>query len=166
MAHPVLFGLLGSVRHFPHSRRCAVAGATPHGGGGCGGASAAVRSISARPTSSAVASVAAAAVAGSGGSATPTTRATMVKAPPADVAGSLELNQRQRELFDDVVAKAKAKLAPPSWPRRSRIIGREPFERDALEFLVGKGELADDLEHLHFSLTPEQRAKLRAVASA
>ena len=53
-----------------------------------------------------------------------------------------------------------------SWPRRSRIIAREPFEREALEFLVGKGELADDLEHLHFSLTPEQRAKLRAVASA
>src|SRR5690242_15400133 len=30
--------------------------------------------------------------------------------PAVDVAGSLELNQRQREIFDDVVGKAKTKL--------------------------------------------------------
>jgi len=86
--------------------------------------------------------------------------------PSVDVAGSLEMNQRQREIFDDVVAKAKTKLAAPELAEAFSIIGREPFEREAVEFLVGKGELADDLEHLHFSLTPEQRAKLRSVASA
>jgi hypothetical protein len=89
-----------------------------------------------------------------------------VKVPSVDVAGSLEMNQRQREIFDDVVGKAKVKLAAPELAEAFAIIGREPFEREAVEFLVGKGELADDLEHLHFSLTPEQRAKLRSVASA
>jgi hypothetical protein len=86
--------------------------------------------------------------------------------PPKDVAGSLELNQRQRELFEEVVGKAKDKLATAELAEALSIIGREPYEREAVEFLVGKGELADDLEHLHFSLTPEQRAKLRSVASA
>ena len=86
--------------------------------------------------------------------------------PTVDVAGSLEMNQRQREIFDDVVTKAKTKLAAPELAEALGIIGREPYEREAVEFLVGKGELADDLEHLHFSLTPEQRAKLRSVASA
>ena len=89
-----------------------------------------------------------------------------VKVPAVDVPGSLELNQRQRELFDEVVAKAKSKLAAAELAEAFAIIGREPFERDAVEFLVGKGELADDLEHLHFSLTAEQRATLRDVASA
>ena len=92
--------------------------------------------------------------------------ATVRGAAPKDVAGSLELNQRQRELFDDVVAKAKDKLAAPELAEAFSIIAREPFEREAVEFLVGKGELADDLEHLHFSLTAEQRTKLRSVASA
>ena len=86
--------------------------------------------------------------------------------PTVDVAGSLELNQRQREIFDEVVVKAKTKLAAPELAEAFSILGREPFEREAVEFLVGKGELADDLEHLHFSLTAEQRAKLRTVASA
>lgn len=85
---------------------------------------------------------------------------------PIDVAGSLELNQRQREIFDDVVAKAKTKLAAPELAETLAVVGGEPFERAAIESLVGQGELADDLEQLHFSLTPEQRAKLRAVASA
>jgi len=89
-----------------------------------------------------------------------------VKVPAVDVAGSLEMNQRQREIFDDVVTKAKTKLPAPELAEALGIIAREPFEREAVEFLVGKGELADDLEHLHFSLTPEQRAKLRSVASA
>ena len=87
-----------------------------------------------------------------------------VKAPLVDVAGSLELNQRQRELFDEVLATAKDKLGAPELAEALAIIGREPFDRPALEFLVGKGELADDLEHLHFSLTAEQRARLRTVA--
>lgn len=87
-------------------------------------------------------------------------------APPVDLAGSLELNQRQREIFDEVVAKAKTKLGAPELAETLAIVGREPFEREAVESLVGKGELADDLEQLHFSLTPEQRSKLRAVASA
>jgi hypothetical protein len=90
----------------------------------------------------------------------------VVKAPTLDVAGSLELNQRQRELFDEVVGKAKGKLAVAELAEALAILGREPFDREALEFLVGKGELADDLEHLHFSLTAEQRTKLRSVASA
>ncbi len=93
-------------------------------------------------------------------------RAPASAAPPVDVAGSLELNQRQREIFDDVITRAKTKLAAPELAEALAIIGREPYERDAVEFLVGKGELADDLEQLHFSLTPEQRARLRAVASA
>ncbi|HEY2745209.1 MAG TPA: hypothetical protein VGL86_11320 [Polyangia bacterium] len=87
-------------------------------------------------------------------------------AAPRDVAGSLELNQRQRELFDEVVTQAKDKLAAAELAEALSIIAREPFEREAVEFLVGKGELADDLEHLHFSLTAEQRQKLRSVASA
>ncbi|MCA1665573.1 MAG: hypothetical protein LC659_15120, partial [Myxococcales bacterium] len=89
-----------------------------------------------------------------------------VKAAPVDLVGSLELNQRQRELFDDVVAKAKAKLGAAQLADALAIVGQEPLERDSLELAVGKGELADDLEHLHFSLTPEQRAKLRTVAGA
>jgi hypothetical protein len=92
----------------------------------------------------------------------------MVKAPqPAvDVVGSLELNQRQRELYDEAIDKAKAKLAVAELAEALALVGRDPYDRDAVEFLVGKGELADDLEHLHFSLTAEQRAKLRAVVSA
>jgi hypothetical protein len=93
-------------------------------------------------------------------------RAPMKSAAPTDVAGSLELNQRQREIFDDVVTRAKNTLAAPELAEALGIIGREPYARDAVEFLVGKGELADDLEHLHFSLTPEQRTKLRTVVSA
>ncbi|HEX8952929.1 MAG TPA: hypothetical protein VF945_13830, partial [Polyangia bacterium] len=94
------------------------------------------------------------------------TPASVAPPPPVDVAGSLELNQRQREIFDDAVAKAKVRLAAAELAEALAIVGREPYEREAIESLVGKGELADDLEQLHFSLTPEQRGKLRAVASA
>lgn len=87
-------------------------------------------------------------------------------APRVDVAGALELNQRQRELYDEAVAKAKTSLPVAELAEALALVGREPYDRAAVEFLVGKGDLADDLEHLHFSLTPEQRAKLRAVASA
>lgn len=87
-------------------------------------------------------------------------------AAPVDVVGSLELNQRQRELFDDVVAKAKARLGAAELADALAAVAEEPFARESVESLVGKGELADDLEHLHFSLTPEQRARLRDVAGA
>jgi hypothetical protein len=86
--------------------------------------------------------------------------------PPANLAGSLELNQRQRELFDEVLDKAKRTLHAPELAEALGLLGREPFDRPALEFLVGHGELADDLEQLHFSLTTEQRGKLRTVAGA
>ena len=164
MAHPILFGLLGAfvVSRLVMRRRWRHA----HGGGGCGhhrfrggpidlGAPDAQRPF------------------GRFGRRwqrwqrwQQAEERAEVKAPPVDVAGSLELNQRQRELFDEVVGKAKGKMATPELAEALGILGREPFDREALEFLVGKGELADDLEHLHFSLTAEQRAKLRSVASA
>ena len=89
-----------------------------------------------------------------------------VKAAPIDVAGSLELNQRQREIFDEALGKARGRLDAPALAEALAVVGREPFARDEVEALVGPGELADDLEHLHFSLTTEQRARLRNVASA
>jgi hypothetical protein len=165
MAHPVLFGLLGAfvVSRLVLRRRWRHA----HGGGGCG------RHFRGGPIDLGAPDV------DRGGrfgrrfgrrwqrwqSERQDARA-MVKAPPVDVVGSLELNQRQRELFDEVVAKAKARLGASELADALAVVGQEPLERDSLESLVGKGELADDLEHLHFSLTAEQRAKLRAVASA
>jgi hypothetical protein len=86
--------------------------------------------------------------------------------PPVNVAGSLELNQRQQEIYEEVVAKAKGALPVVSLAEALGIVGREPFDRPALDFLVGSEELVDDFEHLHHSLTAEQRAKLRAVAGA
>jgi hypothetical protein len=164
MAHPVLFGLLGAfvISRVVMRRRWRHA----HGGGGCGRFRGGPIDLGAPDVER-------------GGRFgrrfgrrwqrwqrhAEDARA-MVKAPPVDVVGSLELNQRQRELFDDVVAKAKAKLGASELADALAVVGQEPLERDSLELLVGKGELADDLEHLHFSLTPEQRAKLRAVASA
>jgi hypothetical protein len=152
MAHPILFGLLAAfvVSRLVMRRRWRHA----HGGGGCGhhrfgggpidlGAPDAQRPF------------------GRFGR-----RWQRWQRPPIDVAGSLELNQRQRELFDEVVAKAKLKLAAPELVEALVVLAAEPLDRAALESLVGKGDLADDLEHLHFSLTAEQRAKLRSVASA
>jgi hypothetical protein len=83
-----------------------------------------------------------------------------------DVVGALELNQRQREIYDEVIVSAKTRLAAPELAEALSILAREPFDRPALEFLVGKSELADDFEHLHHSLTAEQRAKLRDVTTA
>ncbi len=155
MAHPVLFGLLGAfvISRLVMRRRWRHA----HGYGGCArfrggpidlGAPDVERRFGWRARRRWRADMRAAAAA------------------PVDVAGSLELNQRQREIFDEALGKAKAKLGAPELAEALAIVGREPFERDAVESLVGKGELADDLEQLHFSLTPEQRGKLRAVASA
>jgi len=164
MAHPVLFGLLGAfvISRLVMRRRWRHA----HGGGGCGRFRGGPIDLGAPDVER-------------GGrfgrrfgrrwqrrQRDAQDARAMVKAPPVDVVGSLELNQRQRELFDDVVAKAKAKLGAAQLADALAVVGQEPLERDSLELLVGKGELADDLEHLHFSLTPEQRAKLRAVASA
>jgi hypothetical protein len=90
----------------------------------------------------------------------------IMKPPVVDVPGALELNQRQRELYEEVVDKAKTALPVESLAEALAIVGREPFDRAALGFLVANGELVDDFEHLHHSLTTEQRAKLRSVASA
>jgi hypothetical protein len=85
---------------------------------------------------------------------------------PIDVAGSLELNARQKELYDEVVGKAKSALGVESLAEALAAVGREPFDRADVETIVQKPELVDELEHLHHSLTPEQRAKLRQVTSA
>jgi len=69
-------------------------------------ASAAVRSISARPTRSVRS--AASAVPGSVWQRwQQAEERAEVKAPPTDVAGSIELNQRQRDLFDEVVRRRR-----------------------------------------------------------
>jgi hypothetical protein len=166
MAHPVLFGLLGAfvVSRLVMRRRWRHA----HGGGGCGRFRGGPIDLGAPDEER------------RGGRFgrhfgrrwqrwqrwQDNARGEARAAAPVDVVGSLELNQRQRELFDEALAKAKVKLAAPELAEALAIIGRVPFDREAVEFLAGKGELADDLEHLHFSLTPEQRAKLRTVASA
>lgn len=85
---------------------------------------------------------------------------------PVDVKGSLELNQRQQELYDEVVARAKASLDVESLAEAIAAVGKEPFDRAEVEAIVHKVELVDDLEHLHHSLTPEQRARLRQVTAA
>jgi hypothetical protein len=85
-------------------------------------------------------------------------------APPVvDVAGALELNPRQRTLFEDVMAKAKSAVPTSTVAAALAAVAREPFSRDSVERMVGPGDLADDLLQLHHSLTSEQRAKLREV---
>jgi hypothetical protein len=85
---------------------------------------------------------------------------------PVDVAGALELNPRQKSLFDDILAKAKGSLASATLAEALTEVAHEPFDRDRIEDIVGPGDLADDLLQLHHSLTPEQRAKLRQVTAA
>ena len=87
-------------------------------------------------------------------------------AVPVDVAGALELNQRQRELFDELLARARPALSVAALAEALAAVGREPFDRAEVEAVVGNRELVDDLEHLHHSLTPEQRARLRQVTAA
>lgn len=77
-----------------------------------------------------------------------------------DFAAALELNPRQRTLFDDVVVKASSHAR-----EALSLVAAEPFDRGAAEDLVGPGDLADDLLQLHHSLTPEQRGKLRGLAN-
>jgi hypothetical protein len=88
------------------------------------------------------------------------------RAPAVDVVTALELSARQKDLYDDVLSKAKKTLSAAALAEALIAVGREPFGRDAVEVLVGPGELVDDFEQLHYSLTPEQRAKLREVTSA
>lgn len=85
---------------------------------------------------------------------------------PIELPGALELNARQKELYDDVVTKAKASLGAEALAEALAAVGREPFDRADVETVVQQKELVDDLEHLHHSLTPEQRARLRRVTSA
>src|SRR5439155_15250159 len=49
--------------------------------------------------------------------------------PTADVAAALELNQRQREIYDEVVTRAKTTLPVVSLAEALSIVGREPFDR-------------------------------------
>jgi hypothetical protein len=77
----------------------------------------------------------------------------------------LELNTRQKELFDEVVNKLEEKLSGGSIDAVLRAVANEPLDRGAIEELAGTGELADDLEQLHYSLTAEQRAKLQQLTA-
>jgi hypothetical protein len=82
-------------------------------------------------------------------------------APAIDFAALLELNPRQREIFEEVTRRTS--LRPAELAEAMSIVGREPFDRRALEFLTGEAELVDELEYLHDSLTAEQRARLRGA---
>jgi hypothetical protein len=84
-------------------------------------------------------------------------------AAPVGVPAALELSARQKALYDEVMLKARPRLPAHGLAEALIAVGREPFGRDAIEVLVGRGELADDFEQLHHSLTPEQREKLRQV---
>jgi hypothetical protein len=86
--------------------------------------------------------------------------------PALDVPSALELNERQKELYDQVMLKAAKHVPAAALAEALIAVGREPFGRDAIELLVGPGELADDFEQLHHSLTSEQRQKLREVTAA
>jgi hypothetical protein len=83
-----------------------------------------------------------------------------------DVPATLELSPRQKALYDEVLLRAKTVLPAHGLAEALIAVGREPFGRDAIEVLVGRGELADDFEQLHHSLTTEQREKLRQVTGA
>jgi hypothetical protein len=82
----------------------------------------------------------------------------------------LELNQRQREEVDEVVAILEAEVGRDELDRTPaifaalRAISGEAFSvegvRAALGPLASKSAV-DALEHLHYVLTPEQRALLR-----
>jgi hypothetical protein len=88
--------------------------------------------------------------------------------PARDVVSALALNTRQQELYSEVTDKAKSWLSTSDLAEALALVGREPFDRSALEFLIGseKHELVDDFEQLHHSLTADQRAALRDVTSA
>jgi hypothetical protein len=92
--------------------------------------------------------------------------ATGARAPRRDVASALELNQRQQQLFDEVMERARNWVEPANLADALAAVGREPFDRAEVETLVGSVEISDDFEHFHHSLTAEQRAKLREVTAA
>ncbi len=88
-------------------------------------------------------------------------------APPVtDLSRSLDLNARQRALFEDIVAKANGSVAKSVLAQALAEVAREPFAIEDVEVLDGRGDLADDLLQLHHSLTPEQRARLREATGA
>lgn len=85
--------------------------------------------------------------------------------PRTDVAGALELNQRQQQLFDEIMERARNWVEPANLADALAAVGHEPFDRAEVETLVGSVEISDDFEHFHHSLTAEQRAKLREVTA-
>lgn len=88
------------------------------------------------------------------------------RAPRTDVASALELNQRQQEIYEEVMGRARNWVEPTNLAEALAAVGREPYDRAEVESLVGSVEISDDFEHFHHSLTAEQRAKLREVTSA
>ena len=86
--------------------------------------------------------------------------------PRQDVAGALELNQRQQQLFEEVMERARNWVEPANLADALAVVGHEPFDRARVETLVGSVEISDDFEHFHHSLTAEQRAKLREVTAS
>ena len=88
------------------------------------------------------------------------------RSPRQDVAGALELNQRQQQLFDEVMERARNWVEPSNLADALAAVGHEPFDRARVETLVGSIEISDDFEHFHHSLTAEQRAKLREVTAS
>ena len=82
---------------------------------------------------------------------------------PVDLTASLELNGRQKALYDEVITRAKPSLSAAELADVLHAVAQEPFDRGAVEQRVSDRELVDDIEQLHDSLTPEQREKLRAL---
>ncbi len=84
----------------------------------------------------------------------------------ATLIGSLELNARQKEEFDEVLATVRNAVGVEkidAWPglgKALRVAGTEPFDRAELAELPE--DAVDGLEHLHNILTPEQRERLAA----
>jgi hypothetical protein len=88
------------------------------------------------------------------------------RAPRTDVASALELNQRQQEIYDEVMGRARNWVEPANLAEALAAVAREPYDRAEVESLVGSVDISDDFEHFHHSLTAEQREKLRQVTSA
>jgi len=81
----------------------------------------------------------------------------------------LELNQRQREEVDEVMATIEGAIGRERldgltaiFPALAAIV-EEPFAAERVRAALGpdaSGPVVDALEHLHYVLTPEQRALL------
>ena len=87
----------------------------------------------------------------------------------ASLAGTLELNARQREDASEVLTKlADAGVRGDKLKAALALAGADTFEPILVEEALGFADLGprgkevlDGLEHLHHILTPEQRQKLR-----